>query len=48
MLYLAENWNDLETIIRDKRNFYSTVIGGGPRSFSQGKWDDFEGEDVKE
>ena len=34
-------WDDLDHAIKNKRNFYSIVIGGRPRSNSE-KWDNFE------
>jgi hypothetical protein len=41
--YSAEAWNDLEDPIKNKRKFYSVLIGGKPGATS-GKWDAFENE----
>ena len=38
--YIAEAWSDIEDMLKSKRNFYSVIIGGKPRSNSE-KWDAF-------
>lgn len=41
ILYSAPSWSDLEEPFKNKRAFYSMLIGGNPRDTTE-KWGSFE------